>query len=141
MVVVAFFPLLAFLFLVVLTALFQGTYTSYTANIAPCNKAPPYDKRSRATQARILQQLNEEANQQRQVLRNLKELRSAPVTVLLGFFVAPAYHLLPPVFGSLQFIDRLIRVERVILGVLATLFIFLALALLLYLIIQLYLSL
>ena len=34
-----------------------------TANIAPRNRPPPYDKRSCATRARILQQLNEEANQ------------------------------------------------------------------------------
>ena len=88
-----------------------------------------------------MQQLNEEANQQRQVLRNLEELKSAPVTVPLGFFVAPAHHFLPPVFGSSHFINRLIRVERVVLEVLATLFIFLALALLSYPIIQLYLSL
>ena len=87
---------------------------------------------------RILQQLNEEANQRRRVL---EELRSAPVTVPLGSFVAPAHHLSPPVFGSSRFIDRLTRVESVVLGVLAILFIFLALALLLYPIIRLYLSL
>ena len=63
------------------------------------------------------------------------------MTVPLGSFVALAHHLLPPVFGSSCFIDRLTRVERVVLGVLATLFIFLALALLSYPIIQLYLSL
>ena len=63
------------------------------------------------------------------------------MTVPLGFFVALAHHFLPLVFGSLRFIDRLTRVERVIFGVLATLFIFLALALLLYPIIRLYLSL
>ena len=63
------------------------------------------------------------------------------MTVPLGSFVAPTHPLLPPVFESSRFIDRLTRVERVILGVLATFFVFLALVLLSYPIIQLYLSL
>lgn len=78
-------------------------------------------------------------NEQWHMLRNLEKLKSASVTVPLGFFVASLHHFALPVLGSSWFIDRFTRIESKILGVLATLFVFLALALLLYSIIQLYL--